>query len=169
MNNLQRASSIDMDITPPNSRSRSSSISGGITIVESTNDHSPILTSQTIRRSSAHSPPSSQSSKLNDEQKTNVSSHLINKRVDVVIMCGSSGSRLFPLTMESTGIPKCLLPICNVPILSYLLSSLQKLGFIDIILVSHPLLLFILKYVCACLFFLNIYNYLLLLSVLFFF
>ena len=49
-------------------------------------------------------------------------------RVDVVVLCGSAGSRLFPLT-ASPGSPKCLLPLANQPVLAYLLASLAKLGF----------------------------------------
>lgn len=96
------------------------------------------------RRSSHTSDTSSSHNKLNGgDSAASTSSPLpsmfsgnINiKRVDVVVMCGSSGSRLFPLTINT---PKCLLPVCNVPVLSYLLSSLSKYGFIDIILVTTP-------------------------------
>jgi len=52
-------------------------------------------------------------------------------RVDVVVLCGSAGSRLFPLT-ASPGSPKCLLPLANQPVLSYLLASLAKLGFVTV-------------------------------------
>ena len=54
-------------------------------------------------------------------------------RVDVVVLCGSSGSRLFPLTIGS---PKCLLPVANVPVLALLLASLARLGFADALLVT---------------------------------
>lgn len=52
-------------------------------------------------------------------------------RVDVVVLCGSAGSRLFPLTAQP-GVPKCLLPLANAPVLAYLLASLSKLGFANV-------------------------------------
>lgn len=133
-----------MDI--PIVRSRSSSI-GGSELLGQTSETksgiSPSLSSQ--RRPPSSSSPSTlslnnnQSSNNDNEAPSSSSSYLassnnLTKRVDVVVMCGSSGSRLFPLTINS---PKCLLPICNIPVLYYLLSSLQKLGFVDIILVCE--------------------------------
>ena len=53
--------------------------------------------------------------------------------MDVVILCGSSGSRLFPLTI---GQPKALLPVANKPILSYLLASLERCGFREVLLIT---------------------------------
>lgn len=58
-------------------------------------------------------------------------------RVDVVVLCGSAGSRLFPLTAEP-GAPKCLLPLANQPVLAYLLASLATLGFAAVHLATTP-------------------------------
>eukprot|EP00617_Octactis_speculum_P020984 CAMPEP_0185770226 /NCGR_PEP_ID=MMETSP1174-20130828/58055_1 /TAXON_ID=35687 /ORGANISM="Dictyocha speculum, Strain CCMP1381" /LENGTH=270 /DNA_ID=CAMNT_0028455575 /DNA_START=31 /DNA_END=839 /DNA_ORIENTATION=- len=51
----------------------------------------------------------------------------------IVILAGSSGSRLFPITM---GKPKALLPIANKPILSHLLGSLERCGFSEAIIAT---------------------------------
>ena len=51
----------------------------------------------------------------------------------VVIMCGSAGSRLFPLTIDR---PKALLPVANKPVVAYLLDTLQLLGFSEVLLVT---------------------------------
>ena len=51
----------------------------------------------------------------------------------VVVMCGSAGSRLFPLTIDR---PKALLPVANRPVLAYLLDTLQLLAFAEVVLVT---------------------------------
>src|SRR5258708_6766607 len=54
---------------------------------------------------------------------------------DAVILCGSSGSTLYPLTSES--IPKCLLPIANRPLIIYQLELLQTANFTRAIIVTR--------------------------------
>jgi len=54
-------------------------------------------------------------------------------RTSAVILAGSSGSRLFPLT---TGKPKALLPIANTPCLGLLLACLERNGFREVFLVT---------------------------------
>jgi hypothetical protein len=137
--------------TAANSRARSSSIGGDIlSSGEGTSPSLNAIGSSNARRPSAaggggasHSPPSAgPSSSTSSNKMIDLSlapSVHMTKRVDVVILCGSSGYRLFPLTINT---PKCMLPICNFPALSYLLASLQKLGFIDIILVRDLKLIF---------------------------
>lgn len=49
-----------------------------------------------------------------------------------VVMAGGKGSRMTELT---GGKPKCLLPVCNMPMIFYPLNSLQKAGFTETIVI----------------------------------
>jgi glucose-1-phosphate cytidylyltransferase len=55
------------------------------------------------------------------------------KNLKVLLLCGGKGERLTPLT---NGIPKPLIPINGIPILSYLISYLEGYGFRDIIIAA---------------------------------
>ena len=50
-----------------------------------------------------------------------------------VIMCGGDGGRLKPLTCS---IPKAMLDICNIPLLDYNISSLERHGISDLIITA---------------------------------
>jgi translation initiation factor eIF-2B subunit gamma len=52
----------------------------------------------------------------------------------VVLLCGSSGSSMFPLTCSER--PKCLLPVANRPIIHYQLEALVANGFKEVIVVT---------------------------------
>lgn len=54
--------------------------------------------------------------------------------LQAVILAGGEGSKMFPLT---EGIPKCLLPIANMPMIWYVVSYLQKSGIKDMIVITH--------------------------------
>ncbi|KAK0079562.1 hypothetical protein PV325_001067 [Microctonus aethiopoides] len=49
-----------------------------------------------------------------------------------VVMAGGKGSRMTELT---GGKPKCLLPVCNMPMIFYPLNSLEKAGFTETIVI----------------------------------
>jgi len=55
------------------------------------------------------------------------------KNLKALLLCGGKGERLSPLT---NGIPKPLIPINGIPILSYLISYLERYGFEDIIIAA---------------------------------
>jgi len=52
--------------------------------------------------------------------------------LQAVILAGGEGSKMFPLT---EGLPKCLLPIANMPMIWYVVKYLEKSGFTDIIVI----------------------------------
>ena len=52
--------------------------------------------------------------------------------LQAVVLAGGEGSKMFPLT---EGIPKCLLPIANIPMISFVIKHLEKSGLKDIIVV----------------------------------
>jgi len=60
---------------------------------------------------------------------------MITKAVPVVILAAGLGKRLQPLTLTT---PKPMLPILGKPILEYVLSSVRKAGFSNVILVVDP-------------------------------
>ena len=45
--------------------------------------------------------------------------------LQAVILAGGEGSKMFPLT---EGLPKCLLPIANMPMIWYVVNYLEKSG-----------------------------------------
>lgn len=51
-----------------------------------------------------------------------------------VLLCGGTGSKLYPL--NSTGIPKVLLPVANQPLIVYPLKVLEEAGVKDVLVVS---------------------------------
>jgi glucose-1-phosphate cytidylyltransferase len=59
--------------------------------------------------------------------------HLKNKKVNVVLLCGGKGERLYPLTND---IPKPLLEIKNQPIISHIIKHLEKYNMTDLIIVT---------------------------------
>jgi len=52
--------------------------------------------------------------------------------LQAVVLAGGEGSKMFPLT---EGVPKCLLPIANMPMIWYVVNYLEKSGLKDIIIV----------------------------------
>ena len=50
-----------------------------------------------------------------------------------VILAGHPGSRMFPVTLDK---PKALLPVANIPILTQLLTTLERLNFASAIVVT---------------------------------
>jgi translation initiation factor eIF-2B subunit gamma len=52
-----------------------------------------------------------------------------------VILAGGSGAMLYPLLDER--LPKCLLPLCNRPLLYYQLRLLERAGFTEVIIVCE--------------------------------
>ncbi|MFC1655710.1 NDP-sugar synthase [Patescibacteria group bacterium] len=49
-----------------------------------------------------------------------------NKNIDVVILCGGKGTRMYPLTAD---IPKPMVPIGEKPVLEHIIRNYQKCGF----------------------------------------
>jgi len=52
--------------------------------------------------------------------------------LQAIILAGGEGSKMFPLT---EGLPKCLLPIGNMPMIWYVVNYLEKSGFRNLIVV----------------------------------
>jgi len=62
----------------------------------------------------------------------------------VVIIVDYDDGRMFPLTEE---IPKCLLPVCNKPVLSFHLDTLEKSGAEGI---REKTILLLFNMICRC-------------------
>lgn len=62
-----------------------------------------------------------------------MSKYFINKKIDLVILCGGIGSRI---KKYSKGIPKSLIKINNKSILTYILNEFKKYNFNKIYLLT---------------------------------
>jgi len=57
---------------------------------------------------------------------------MVSADMQAIILAGGEGSKMFPLT---EGFPKCLLPVANIPMISYVVKYLENSGLSDIIVV----------------------------------
>jgi NDP-sugar pyrophosphorylase family protein len=70
----------------------------------------------------------------------------VRQTVQAIVLAAGLGTRLFPLTSVS---PKALLPIANIPLIDYVVDSIQSVGIKDIVVVTGYLGLMTAKYLEA--------------------
>ena len=55
----------------------------------------------------------------------------------VILAGGMNSSLMYPVLMENDRLPKCLLPVCNKPLLYYQLKLLEKAGFKEVLIATE--------------------------------